>query len=104
MTLDEDLLNDDRFPQLSQIRQSEVIARRCRGVQQLIRGAQSRTEAVRIAEGACRQFADECQSEMVQNAVMQRVRQMVEKVLGKMIRESRSMQLERICTSSMNVN
>ena len=83
MTMDEELLNDNRFPQLSQTRQSEIVARRCRGVQQLIRGAQSRKEAVRIAEGACRQFADECQSEIVQNALIQRVRQMVEKYWGK---------------------
>jgi hypothetical protein len=83
MTMDEELLNDDRFPQLSQIRQSEIIARRCRGVQQLIRGAHSRTEAVRIADDACRLFADECESEIVQNALMQHVQQMVEKFWGK---------------------
>lgn len=83
MTIDEELLNDDRFPQLNQTRQSEIVARRCRGVQQLIRGAQSRTEAVRVADGACRQFADECQSEMVQRALMERVQLMVEKYWGK---------------------
>ena len=83
MTMDEELLNDDRFPQLSQTWQSEIIARRCRGVQQLIRGAQSRTEAVRVADGACRQFADECQSEMGQRALMERVQLMVEKYWGK---------------------
>ncbi len=83
MTMNEELLNDNRFPQLSQTQQSEIVARRCSGVQQLIRGAQSRRVAVRIAEDACRQFADECQSEIVQNALMQRVQQMVEKFWGK---------------------
>jgi len=81
--MDEELLNDDRFPQLSRIQQSEIIARRCKGVEQLILGAQSRKEAIGIGERACRQFADECQSEMVQRALMERVQLMVEKYWGK---------------------
>jgi hypothetical protein len=83
MMMNEELLSDERFSQLGQIQQSEIIARRCRGVQQLIRGAQSRKSAVRIGEDACRQFADECQSEMVRNALMERVEQMIEKYWGK---------------------
>jgi hypothetical protein len=83
MTMDEELLNDDRFPQLSQTRQSEIIARHCKGVEKLILGAQSKKEAAGIGERACRQFADECQSEMVQSALMERVQLMVEKYWGK---------------------
>ena len=83
MTMDEKLLSDDRFPQLSQRQQSEIIAKRCRGVQQLIRSAHSRVAAATVAEDACRQFANECESEIVQQALMQHVRQMVEKFWGK---------------------
>ena len=83
MDIDEELLVDQHFQRLNLKTQSEIIAARCGGVQTLIKNAYSRVEAVKIADRACRRFADECQSEILRRALMERVQQMVEKYWGK---------------------
>ncbi len=71
MIQDEELFNGQQFLQLNQIRQSEIIAKRCTGITQRIRDAQSKEEAERIIGDACRKFERECASSIVRVALVQ---------------------------------
>jgi len=83
MTLmNEELLNEDRFIQLNQSQQLELIARHCAGIERRIREAQSRKEAETIAEESCGKFETECPSDMIRRGLVLRVRGMVEQRWG----------------------
>ncbi len=71
MIQDEELLNDQQFLQLNQIRQSEIIAKHCTGITQRIRDAQSKEEAERIIGNASKEFDRECASSIVRVALVQ---------------------------------
>ncbi len=73
MIQDEELFNDQLFLQLNQIRQSEIIAKRCAGIAERIRDARSKEEAERIIGDACREFESECASSIVRVALVQYV-------------------------------
>ena len=83
MIMSEELLNEGRFQRLNRARQSELIAEHCAGVEQRIRGAHSRAEAETIGSDACRQFENECPSDLVRRGLVHRVRQMVQQHWGK---------------------
>jgi hypothetical protein len=65
MIRNEELLNEQQFLQLNQIRQSELIAEHCSGIEERIRDAQSKEEAELIASEACSKFESECTSSIV---------------------------------------
>jgi hypothetical protein len=70
---DEELFNDQQFHQFNQTLQSELITKRCAGVEARIRDAQSKEEAERIAGDACRQLEGECASTIIRTALAQYV-------------------------------
>jgi flavoprotein len=82
MMMNEELLNDDRFLQLNQNQQSELIAKHCAGIERRIREAQSRKEAEMISEEACGKFETECPSDMIGRGLVLRVREMMEQRWG----------------------
>jgi hypothetical protein len=79
MVQNEELLNDQQFLQLSQIRQSDLIAKHCAGIEEHIRTASSRFEAERIAANTCLCFQKECSSVLVRNALTHRVEEFMTK-------------------------
>ena len=79
MILNEELLSDERFAQFSTQRQSEIIAARCKEVEERIRTASSRLEAERESVGACLKFEKECSSMIVRNALTRRVEKLITK-------------------------
>ena len=81
--INEELLNEDRFLQLNQSQQSELIAKHCSGIEKGIWESQSRKEAEMIAVEACGKFETECPSDMVRRGLLLRVREMVEQRWGK---------------------
>ena len=76
--MNEELLSEDRFLELNQSQQSELIAKHCAGIEKQIRDAQSRKEAETIAEEACGKFKTECPSDMIRRGLVLRVREMVD--------------------------
>jgi flavoprotein len=83
--ISEELLNEDRFLQLDQRQQSELIAKHCSGIEKGIRESQSRKEAAMIAAEACGKFETDCPSDMIRRGLVLRVREMVEQRWGKRI-------------------
>ena len=65
MIRNEELINEQQFLQLNQIRQSELIAEHCSGIEERIRDARSKEEAEQIASEACSKFDSECTSSIV---------------------------------------
>ncbi len=80
--INEELLNDDRFLQLNQHQQLDLIAKHCAGIEKRIQESQSRNEAATIAEKACGAFETECPSDMIRRGLVLRVREMVEQRWG----------------------
>jgi hypothetical protein len=80
--MNEELLNENRFLQLNQGQQLELIAKHCAGIEERIRKAQSRKESETIAEEACGKFETECPSDIIRRGLVQRVREMVEQRWG----------------------
>jgi hypothetical protein len=80
--MNEELLNDDRFMQLNQSQQSELIAEHCAGIERHIGNAHSRKEAETIAEQACGRFETECPSDMIRRGLVLRVHEMVDQRWG----------------------
>jgi len=78
MMMNEELLSEDRFLQLNESQQLELIAKHCVGTEKRIREAQSRKEAETIAEEACGKFETECPSDIIRRGLVLRVREMVE--------------------------
>ena len=77
MTFDEELLADNRFLQLNAPRQSEIISIYCVTIEERIRKAPSRLEALRIAESSCGRFKEVCSSTLVQNALERHVEDLI---------------------------
>ena len=77
MVLSEELLTDNRFVQLSNHRQTEIIAKHCMTVEEHIQQASSRFEAERIAIDECLLFEQECPSLLVRNALRRRVEELI---------------------------
>jgi hypothetical protein len=77
MIRNEELLNDQQFLQLNQMRQSDLIAKHCAGIEEHIRTALSRFEAERIAANTCLQFQHECTSALVRNVLTHRVEELM---------------------------
>jgi hypothetical protein len=71
MIRNEELINEQQFLQLNQIRQSELITQHCSGIEERIRNARSKEEAEQIASKACGKFEDECKSNIVRMALAQ---------------------------------
>jgi hypothetical protein len=71
MIKNEELFNEQQFLQLNQIRQSELIAKHCSGIEERIRDARSKEEAEHIAGEACTKFESECTSSIVRMALSQ---------------------------------
>jgi len=80
--MNEELLNEDRFLQLNQSQQVDLIGKHCAGIEKRNRKAQSRKEAEVIAEEACRRFETECPSDMVRRGLTLRVQEMLEHSWG----------------------
>jgi hypothetical protein len=83
MIRNEELLNEQQFLQLNQIRQSELIAEHCSGIEERIRDARSKEEAEQIASKACSKFEDECTSSIVRMALAQYIQGKVTQYWGK---------------------
>jgi hypothetical protein len=71
MIWNEELINEQQFLQLNQIRQSELIAKHCSGIEERIRDARSKEEAEQIASEVCSKFESECTSSIVRMALAQ---------------------------------
>jgi hypothetical protein len=71
MIRNEELINEQQFLQLNQIRQSELIAKHCSGIEKRIRDARSKEEAEKITSKACSEFESECTSSIVRMALSQ---------------------------------
>ena len=80
--MNEELLSEDRFVQLNQNQQLELIAKHCVGIEERIRAAQSRKEAEIIGIEACGRFETECPSDILRRSLILRVREMVEQRWG----------------------
>jgi hypothetical protein len=82
MMMNKELLNENRFLQLNQDQQLELIAKHCAGIEKRIREAQSRKEAETIAEDVCGKFETECPSDVIRRGLVLCVREMVEQRWG----------------------
>ena len=71
MIRDEELINERLLLRLNQSRQSELIAKYCREIEESIRGAQSKEEAEQISNKVCTKFESECTSSIVRMALAQ---------------------------------
>jgi hypothetical protein len=77
MYLNEELLTDERYRQLTENRQSELLANHCADIEDRIRSAPSRLEAVRLKEFACNKFGQECPSALVHTALTKYVNDLI---------------------------
>jgi hypothetical protein len=71
MIRNEELISEQQFLQLNQIRQSELIVKHCSGTEERIRDAQSKEEAEQIASKVWSEFESECKSSIVRMALSQ---------------------------------
>lgn len=70
MNFNEELLADNRFAQLSQRRQTELITEHCAGIKERIRLSASLQEAEHWVATTCKKFESECSSNLVRNALI----------------------------------
>jgi hypothetical protein len=73
----EELLTDEGYRQLNGNQQYELIAAHCRGIEERIRSASSRPEAMRIADAACTQIELTCHSVLIRTALAANVEEMI---------------------------
>lgn len=71
-------MTDQQFNDLGERRQVEIIAGHCAGIGEKIRLARSREEAESAATRACSQLRELCFSSLVQRALEERTRELVE--------------------------
>jgi hypothetical protein len=83
MIRNEELINEQQFLQLNQIRQSELITKHCSGMEKRIRNARFKDEAEQIAGKVCSKFEDECTSSIVRMALAQYIQGKVTQYWGK---------------------
>ena len=77
MRFNEELLTDQRYLRSNGNQQSEQIANHCVEIEDRIRLAPSRLEAVRLKELACTKFNQECQSSLVRAALTRYVEELI---------------------------
>jgi hypothetical protein len=77
MYINEELLTDKRYQQLHGNKQSELIANHCVDIEDRIRSAPSRLEAVRLKELECAKFKQDCQSTLVRTALARYVEELI---------------------------
>jgi len=77
MDFNEELLTDERFERLNTHRQSELIAEYCSDIEDRIRSASSRLEALRFAESSCTRFEQTCPSALVRKALERHVEKLI---------------------------
>jgi hypothetical protein len=77
MYMNEELLTDERFRQLNGNRQSELIANHCADMEDRIRSASSRSEAIRLKESTCARFEEACPSALVRTALSRHVEELI---------------------------
>ena len=77
MYVNEELLTDERFRQLNGNRQSELIANHCADIEDRIRSAPSRLEAIRLKESTCTRFEKACPSALVRTALSRYVEELI---------------------------
>ena len=77
MHFNEELLTDERYLRLTGKQQSEHIANHCAEIEDRIRLAPSRLEAVRLKELTCTKFKQECQSTLVRTALTRYVEELI---------------------------
>jgi hypothetical protein len=83
MHFNEELLTDERYLRLNGNQQSEHIANHCADIEDRIRSAPSRLEAVRLKELECAKFKQECQSTLVRTALARYVEEMISRYWDK---------------------
>lgn len=71
-------MTDQQFNDLGERRQVEIIAGHCAGIEEKIRLARSREEAESAANQACSRLRASCFSSLVQRALEERTRELVE--------------------------
>ena len=71
-------MTDQQFNDLGERRQVEVLAEHCAGIEEKIRSAHSRAEAETIADSTCGKLRDACFSTLVEHALVQRTRDLIE--------------------------
>ncbi len=77
MYSNEELLADEGYRQLNGNQQYELIAMHCRGIEERIRTAPSRQEAVLIADTACTEIGRTCHSVLIRSALAAKVEDMI---------------------------
>jgi hypothetical protein len=77
MHFNEELLTDERYRQLNGNQQSELVARHCADIEDRIRSAPSRLEALRLKELACSRFKQTCSSVLVRTALTRHVEELI---------------------------
>ena len=75
--MDEELLNDQQYRQLNPTRQYDLITKYCAGIEEKIRRSASLSEAENIVSIACKNFEDECSSNIIQNALVLHLQNLV---------------------------
>jgi hypothetical protein len=83
MHFNEELLTDERYQQLHGNQQSELIANHCGDIEERIRSASSRLEAVHLKELECTKFKQECQSTLVRTALTRYVEEIISRYWDK---------------------
>ena len=83
MIEDEELMEEQKFLQLNQVRQSELISQHCSNIEERIRSAQSKEAAEQIASKACDEFEIECASSIVRMALAQYIQAKVARYWSK---------------------
>jgi hypothetical protein len=79
----EELLTDEQYRQLSRKQQSEIIVNYCTDIEESIRSAQSREEALRLKELGCTGFEQACLSRLISTALTKHADELVSRYWNK---------------------
>jgi hypothetical protein len=77
MYMNEELLTDERFLRLDANRQSELITEYCADIEDRIRSAPSRLEALRLSESSCTRFEQACPSALLRKALETHIEELI---------------------------
>lgn len=83
MYSNEELLTDERYRQLDENQQSELITKHCADIEDRIRSAPSRLEALRLKESACSGFERACSSALVRTSLASHVEELISRYWDK---------------------
>jgi hypothetical protein len=73
----EELLTDERFRQFNEHQQSELIAEHFVGIEDRIRSAPTRLDAMQYKELACTRFEQACPSALLRTALARHVEKLI---------------------------